>query len=462
MSYDYDLAVIGAGPGGYVAAIRASQLGMKTVICEKDKPGGVCLNIGCIPSKSLIQQASLYGHAEALEEMGLKVDRGAFDYSRVFKKSRIAADRLTKGVRFLLKKNGISVIEEEVKISDPHAVVTVSGSRVTAGNILIATGSRPKEIPNFSFDEERILSSTGALMAETLPEAVVILGAGAIGVEFAYVYSSFGVKVVLVEMLDQILPLEDEETAAVLARVFGKRGIDIRVGTRAASVKRKGKGVEVLLEDKGGAGETVAADRILVAVGRTANTEDLGLEDVGIKLEGGFIPTGEYYQTETAGIYAAGDVIGPPLLAHSASKEGEVAVEHMAGKSPPPRIDPLSVPGAVYSEPQIASFGYTEAAAKERGVSYRASSFPYRGAGKAVAVNETEGLVKILTDPETEEIIGVHIAGSDATELIHELLLARSSELLPADVAGMIHAHPTLSEAVMEAARAVDGWAIHM
>jgi len=463
--YDTDVLVIGSGPGGYVAAIRASQLKLSVAVVERDKVGGVCLNIGCIPSKALIHQAELFSHIKDLEALGLKVDRSGFDYRAAFKKSRTAADRLSKGVQFLLKKNNVELIAGTARLTGPHEV-SIDGPAgakrtVRARNILLATGSRPKEIPGFKLDERKVLSSTGALMLERLPRSLLILGAGAIGVEFAYVMNAFGVQVHLVEMLPQVLPLEDSEVAAVLAKEFQKQGITISTETKAVSMAAKSAELEVALEAKGGKHSTVSVEAVLVAVGRAPNTEDLGLEKLGVKQEKGFVTVGDWYETSVSGVYAIGDIVATPLLAHVASKEGEIAVEHIAGREAAPRVDLQAIPSAVYSEPQVASFGLTEEKAKASGVKYKKSTFPYRGAGKAVAVEQPEGLVKILTDPTTGEILGAHIVGANATELIHELLLAKTAELLPADIATMIHAHPTLSEALMEGMRAVEGWVIH-
>ena len=462
MAYDYDLVVIGAGPGGYVAAIRASQLGMKAAVIEKDKPGGVCLNIGCIPSKALIHQAEVFHSIKDLEGLGVKVDASAFDYGQVFKKSRKAADMLSKGVSFLLKKNKVEYITGTAEIKGPNEV-SIDGSRTVSGkNILVATGSRPREIPGFPFDEKKVLSSNGALMLEKLPKSIIILGGGFIGVEFAHIMSSFGVEVQVVELLDRLLPIEDEESSAVLTRSFKKRKIGMHVSTKATGMKSTKGGVSLSIEKQDGEKAELEAEMLLVVVGRAPNTEGIGLENVGIKTEKGFIPVGDYYQTSVPSIYAIGDVVATPQLAHVASKEGEIAVEHMAGKEPVPRVDPYTIPSAVYCEPQVASFGYKEYEAKQEGLNYQKAMFPYRGAGKSVAIEKSDGHVKILYDPETSEILGAHVVGADATELIHELLLAKSSELLPADIAEMIHAHPTLSEALMEAARAAEGWAIHV
>jgi dihydrolipoamide dehydrogenase len=464
-NYDYDVVIIGSGPGGYVAGIRAAQLGLKAAVIEKNKPGGVCLNIGCIPSKALIHNASEFRSLAEMEKLGVSVDRGGFDYSKVFKKSRKAADMLSRGVQFLLKKNKVDYIEGTAKLTGEHEVTLDGGKKITGKNLIIATGSRPREIPGFEVDEKTVLTSNGALMLEKLPKRMLILGSGAIGMELAYVFNAFGVEIEVVEMLDNILPLEDEELVkGVVEKAFKKYKIKLSPGTKAVSMDRTDKGVKVTLEDKSGKQSLVETDMILVGVGRTPNTENIGLENVGVKTDRGFIPVGDYYQTNIPSIFAIGDVVaGSPLLAHVASKEGEIAVEYMAGHKPAePRIDNLKIPGAVYCEPQIGSFGYTEKRAKEEGISFEKAIFPYRGVGKAVAVERSEGMVKILFDPKTREILGAHVAGLDATELIHEILLARTAELLPEDIATMIHAHPTLSEGVMEAARAAEGWAIHI
>jgi dihydrolipoamide dehydrogenase len=459
--FDYDVLIMGSGPGGYVAGIRAGQLGLKAAVIERDKVGGVCLNVGCIPSKTLIHQAELFRSLPALKEMGLTIDLKGFDYGHVFDKSRKAADTLSKGVQFLLKKNKVELIVGDASLSGKNEVTLKDGKKITGKNIIIATGSRPRIIPGFEFDEQKVLSSTGALMLKKLPAKAIILGAGAIGVEFAHVWNGFGVEVHLVEMMERILPLEDAEAVQVLARAFQKRGVQMYTSTKAVSMQKAGNGVSVVIEDKAGTRKTLEADLILVVVGRTINTDGIGLEKVGIVPEKGFIPVGDYNQTKVPGIYAVGDVVSTPLLAHVAFKEAEIAVERIAGKSPAPRIDPLSIPGATYCEPQVASFGLPEWKAVEKGIAFAKASFPYRGAGKSVAVDQTDGFVKIIYDPKTKEILGAHVVGAEATELIHELLLARTAELLPEDIATMIHAHPTLSETVGESMRAVEGWAIH-
>ena len=461
-NFEYDIVIIGGGPGGYVAAIRGSQLGLKIAVIEKEKVGGVCLNVGCIPSKSLIHQAEQFQGLSNMESLGIEINRKGFDYEKVYQKSRNAADTLSKGVNFLLKKNKIDLLQSTGTITGKNEVSLASGKKVTGNNIIIATGSKPREIPGFSFDEQYIISSTGALMQKKLPNRMMIIGGGAIGVEFAYIMNAFGVEVVLVEFMPRILPLEDEEISNVLGKAFQKKGIEVITGTKAKSMEIKDDQISVILEDEKENRTTRTVEKVLVAVGRAPNSENLGLEALGVKMEKGFIQVGDYYVTSVPGIYAIGDVINTPLLAHVASKEGEIAVEHIAGLDPPKRLDPMAIPSGVYCEPQVASFGYSEWRANQDSVKYEKASFPFLGVGKAVAVEQPEGMVKVMFDPQTKEIIGAHCIGSNATELIHEILLAKTAELLPEDIATMVHAHPTLSEAVMESMRAVEGWAIHI
>jgi len=472
-NYPYDVAILGGGPGGYVAAIRASQLGLKAVVIEMDKLGGVCGNWGCIPSKALINQAEAFHAIEALAHMGVKVDVSGLDYSKVQAKSRTAAERSGKGVQFLLKKNKVEVVNGTGVITGAHEITVTSpaGSaapqKISAHYLLVATGSRPRELPGMEFDEKQVLSSTGILALTSLPKSLLILGSGAIGMEFAFVMRTFGVEVTVVEMLPRILPIEDHDTAAVVEKAFVKNGVKFLVGTTASALKKTATGIELTVS-KEGKTEVLKAEKLLVAVGRVPNTANVGLEKAGVKLERGFVTTRDYYQTDAASIFAIGDVLPSPLLAHVASKEGEIAVEYMASKlkgTTPPhekKLDPMAIPGATYCEPQIASFGLTEDKAKEKKLVYKAYSFPYSGNGKANAIERPEGLVKVLFDPTTHEILGAHTVGASATELIHELLLAKKAELLPEDIATMVHAHPTLGESVMEAARGAEGWAIHI
>jgi len=461
---DRDLVIIGAGPGGYVAAIRAAQLGLKTTVVEREaSPGGVCLNWGCIPSKNLIHQAELYHGLAEMESVGVKVDRSGLDYAAVQAGSREVVKTLTGGVTGLLKRNKVEYICGTARITG-RGEVTVDGTqKLTTRNILVATGSSPLSIPGFEFDEELVLSSTGILAMTELPESLLILGGGAIGVEFAYVMNSFGVQITLVEALDHILPSEDFETCAVLDDALRRSGIDVRVKTRAETLQRGEGGVTATLVSEDGATDTVAASKALVVFGRSPNTANLGLQEMGVKLDArGYVQVGDYCQTAAPGIYAIGDITHTPALAHVASAEGEMAVEHMAGIAPHRRsVDPELVPSAVYCEPQVAGFGLREDQVQAQGRAVKKSVFNYRGAGKTIAVGKPTGLVKVLCDPDTDELLGVHVVGYNATEIVHEVLLARSAELLPEDIGTMIHAHPTVSEAVMEAMRGVNGKPIH-
>lgn len=458
----YDVAIIGAGPGGYVAAIRANQLGLKVALIEKDTQGGVCLNWGCIPSKALIHQAESYEEIADMKQWGIKIDVTDFDYAKVHENSRKAVKKLTTGVGGLLKKNKVDFIKGSAEIKGPQEIVIEGQGSVQAKKIIIATGSRPRPILGFEFDETVVLSSTGILSQNKLPKTIAILGAGAIGMEFAYVMNAFGVKVTVIEMMPQALPLEDHDIAAVVEKSFTTSGITIHTGTKASKMTKDKDGVSIDIESSKGEKSVVKAEKLLVAVGRAPNTEGLGLEKIGVELEKGFIKVKDYYETNIPGIYAIGDVVwGTPLLAHVASKEGEIAVEHIAGIAHEAKLNPMSIPAAVYCNPQVGSFGLTEKQAKEKGLDYKASTFSYVGAGKAVAIDKANGMVKIITDKKTSEILGAHIVGYNATEIIHELLLAQKGELLPEDIATMIHAHPTISEAVMEVARASEGWVIH-
>lgn len=459
---DYDLIVLGAGPAGYVAAIRASQLGLRTAVVERDRPGGVCLNVGCIPSKALIEQARIFSDRAALAEMGVAVDSARLDYRKVFLKTRAAADRLSKGVRFLLNKNRVDYVEGTAKLETPRTIAVNGRTTITGRHVLVATGSRPATIPGFEFDETQVLSSTGALMLEQLPVRLLILGAGAIGVELSYVFASFGGEVAVVETMDRILPQEDPEASQVVSRSFARKGVKIRTSTKALSCDRRGGALRLTLEGRDGARETVETDKVLVAVGRVPNSDGLGLQGIGVPTEKGYVQVGDYYQTAVAGVYAVGDVIKSPFLAHVASKEAEIAVEHMAGQATVARLDPDLVPFATYCEPQVASFGRTEPMLVKAGAAFEKAVFPFRANGKAVAVERGEGFVKLLLDRQTREILGCTIVGSEATELIHQVLLAKKAELTPEEIATMVHAHPSLSEGIMEASRAAEGWAIHV
>lgn len=458
----YDVVIIGAGPGGYVSAIHAAQLGLKVAVVEKSKPGGVCLNWGCIPSKNLIHQAEVFHSMKEMEAVGVKVDRANFDYAKVQEKSRGVVTTLTNGVSGLLKHNKVELIKGTARITG-RGEVTINGSKkLTCKNILVATGSSPMNIPGFDFDEKVVLSSTGILNMTELPKKLVILGAGAIGCEFAFIMNSFGVEVTLVEMAEHVLPSEDFETCAVLEKCFKRDGINVLTGTCAKSLERHANGATVVIENQDGE-QSIEAEKFLVVFGRVPNTAELGLQEMGVELDDiGYVDVSDYCETKSPGIYAIGDITRTPALAHVASAEGEMAIEHMAGKtSQRKRIDANIVPSAIYCEPQVAGFGLREDTAIKEGIKVKKATFAYPGAGKTIAVGKPDGLVKVLCDSKTDELLGAHIVGHNATELIHELLLAKSAELLPEDISEMIHAHPTISEAVMECMRAVNGKPIH-
>jgi dihydrolipoamide dehydrogenase len=463
--FTHDLLIIGAGPGGYVAAIRASQLGLKTILIEKDKPGGVCLNVGCIPSKALLHQASLNRSLPDLAAMGLTVDASGFDYAKVWQKSRDIASRLAKGVAGLLRKNKVELVTGTATICGKNEVkvLTETGERTfQPKNILIASGSRPRSLPGYEFDGEQVLSSTDLLMLQELPASLVILGAGAIGVEFACIMASFGVQVSLVEMAPRILPGVDPEAAKVVDAALRKQGVNVYAGARTGTLNYEANVLSLECTQPDGTSLAIKAEKMLVAVGRAPNSENIGLESVGIKPEKGFIPVGDYYQTPVAGIYAIGDVINTPQLAHLASKEGETVVEYLAGKAVASRVGRDQVPFAVYAEPELASFGPSEEELVSHGQEIQAFSFPFLGIGRAVAGDCAQGFVRIIQSKSDRKILAATIVGPGATELIHELLLAREAGLGATQLASMIHAHPTLSEGVMEAARGVEGWAIHI
>ena len=464
MSQKYDLAIIGSGPGGYVAAIRAAQLKLKTAIIERDKLGGVCLNWGCIPTKALLKSAEVLEEIKQAKSYGLSVDGVRADFSAIIKRSRRVADMNSKGVEFLMKKNKIDVLYGSASFIDKHTlnIVDAQGKkqRITAQHIIIATGGRPKSIPGISIDGEKIISSRQALALEQAPESLIVVGAGAIGVEFAYFYQTMGTKVTVIEMLDSLLPQEDKEITAVLAKSFKKAGIKVHTSAKLEQLVAEGEGVQAVV-NVAGKKETIRAEKALMAVGVQGNVEGLELDRVQVKNERGFIPVNEWYQTNVPGIYAIGDITGPPLLAHVASHEGIVCVEKIAGVETHP-IDYNSIPGCTYCQPQVASIGLTEEQAKEKGYRVKVGRFPYSASGKARAIGARDGLVKLVFDQKYGELLGAHIVGAEATELIAELGMAKALESTSAEIFQTMHAHPTLSEMIMEAAGDADEMAIHI
>lgn len=456
----YDLIVIGSGPGGYTAAIRASQLGMKTAIVERSELGGVCLNWGCIPTKALLRSAEIYHLMRRASEFGLTAPSVGHDWGRVIKRSRDVADRMSKGVAFLMKKNGIDILAGGGKLGEKVGEVLRDGEPFRAKNVMIAAGGRPRPLPGVPYDGERIISSREAMILPELPQRVLIVGGGAIGVEFAYFYSSFGAKVTIVEMLEHLLPIEDDEVGKELEKSLSKKGIAIKTATKVESLKRDGKVVRAVLKVPNGT-EPIEADVALVAVGVAGNVEELGLESAKVHNEKGVIRVDAYMRTNVPGITAIGDIVGPPLLAHVASSEGIVAVEKIAGHDRP-GMDYRRVPGCTYCQPQVASVGLTERAARERGYAIKVGRFPLRASGKAVAAGETEGFAKVIVGDPYGEILGVHMIGIEATEVIAEASLAISTEATAEAILETIHAHPTVAEAILEATANALGAAINI
>ncbi|MBV8771214.1 MAG: dihydrolipoyl dehydrogenase [Deltaproteobacteria bacterium] len=464
----YDLVVIGSGPGGYVAAIRASQLKMRVAVVERDLPGGVCLNWGCIPSKALLNSAETIEMIRgAAREHGIESDQVRFDFKRVIARSREAADKLSKGVRFLLRKNKIDYVEAQAALAGPHTVALTpvpgknapSAEAIESERILVAAGSNEKLFPGMTIGDS-VMTSKEALLHDQLPASIVIIGAGAIGAEFGYFYQAFGSKVTIVELEKQMLPGMDSEVAEELRKGFVKRGVSVLLGHGYRSLTPKAKGWTVELNANGSA-KSVDAEAVLVAVGRAPVSRDLGLDKLGIEVErGGFIKTDESFRTSCPSVYAIGDVVRPPLLAHKASAEGVAAVEIMAGIREP-GLDLLTIPACIYCEPEVASVGLNEAEARSRGMEVKVGRMPFRANGKAVAVNQTEGFVKIVASQQYGEVVGCQIIGHHATDLISEVVLGKTLETTTAELGRSVHPHPTLSEAIMEAALAADGEAIN-
>jgi dihydrolipoamide dehydrogenase len=467
----YDVTVIGGGPGGYVAAIRAAQLGLKVALVEKENIGGVCLNWGCVPTKALLRNAEVISLLGRGKEFGFRLDGFEADYAVAVDRSRQVSERLVKGVSVLMRDNGIQVVEGTGTLQDTGsrgsgtfqvAVTLKAGGERTlsTGNVSLATGGRARSVPGIVPDGERVLTYREAIVLRRLPSSAIIVGAGPIGMEFAQVWQSYGCQVTVVEMLPRALPLEDEEVSAVVARGFKRQKIKLLTGTRLEGLDVQDGGVRVRASNQKGE-QTLEAERVLVAIGIRPNSEDLGLEAAGVRVErGGFVPVDDAMRTNVPGIYAIGDVTGKLALAHVASAQGIVAAECIAGVETRP-LDYEAMPRCTYCHPQVASFGLSEAQATERGHDYKVGKFFFLANGKALALDERDGFVKILAEVKSGEILGAHMVGPEVTELLPELALARTWELTPEEIARTVHAHPTLSEAVMEAAHGVFGKAIH-
>ncbi len=463
MSEKFDLIVLGSGPGGYVTAIKAAQLGKKVACVEKSELGGVCLNWGCIPTKALIKNADMWQNIQKAGSMGFEMGENKFNYSEIIERSRKVAEKLSKGIDFLFDKNDVTLIKGTGKFtSDKQLKVTHENETKTyeADNIIIATGARAKTIPGVRIDGKKIISYREALVLKDLPESITVIGAGAIGVEFAYIFNTFGVTVTIVEALPHIMPNEDEEIVKAATRALKKQKIKINADTPVKSINIEGEKIETIIEKKGKE-KTLESDLVLMAIGVQPNTEDIGLDEIGVETEKGWIKVNDHYKTNIDGIYAIGDVIGDPCLAHVASAEGVHAVEHIFGHEPE-LVNYTAVPGCTYCHPQIASVGMTEKEAADNGYDVKVGKCHFRAMGKAIAIEEIDGLVKVIFDAESDVLLGAHITGAEATELITELVNAVDKKMTFDQLKNVIHAHPTLSETVIEAIHDAYDEAVHV
>ncbi len=464
MASQYDLLIVGSGPGGYVAAIRASQLGMKVGVVEKAELGGVCLNWGCIPTKALLKSAQVFEYISHAKEYGIDVKSATADFTGMVKRSREVADSNSKGIQFLFKKNKIEVINgtavlkkgKKLEVTDDKG----KKSEYTAKNIILATGARSRELPNLKIDNEKIIGYRKAMVLDKQPKKMVVVGSGAIGSEFAYFYNSIGTEVTLVEFMPNIVPVEDEEVSKALERSFKKGGIKVMTSSEVTKVDTKGKGCKVTIKTGKGE-EVIECDIVLSAVGIATNIENIGLEETGVKTEKGKVVIDDFYKTSVDGVYAIGDIVKGPALAHVASAEGIICVEKIAGQNPRP-LDYNNLPGCTYCSPEIASVGYTEKAAKEAGYEIKVGKFPFSASGKAKAAGATEGFVKVIFDAKYGEWLGCHMIGYNVTEMIAEAVAARKLETTGHEIIKTVHPHPTMSEAVMEATAAAYDEVIHI
>jgi len=464
---DFDVVVIGAGPGGYVAGIRAAQLGLETAVIEREHLGGICLNWGCIPTKALLRTAELYqmmGHAA---EFGLAADNIRFDLARVVERSRKVAARLSNGVAYLMRKHNIAVIDGTARLLGQRriAITGKDGTdlpEITANHIVIATGARARELPGLEADGELIWTYRHAMVPPRLPTSLLIVGSGAIGIEFASFYRALGAEVTVVEMLDRILPVEDAEISALAHKAFTKQGMAIRTGTTVDALIRQGDSVTARLRTSEAGTEELTVDCVILAMGIAGNVEGLGLKEQGVKVEKGHIVVDEWCRTGVAGLYAIGDVVGPPWLAHKASHEGVLCVEKIAGVDGVHPLDTTRVPGCTYSSPQVASVGLTEEAARAGGRSVKVGRFPYQANGKAIVLGETEGLIKTIFDSDSGELLGAHMIGAEVTELIQGFVIAKGLETTEAELIATIFPHPTLSEMMHESVLDAYGRALHI
>ena len=460
MAEEYDVVVIGAGPGGYVAAIRAAQLGLNTAVVEREELGGVCLNWGCIPSKALLKNAEVLSLIHRAGEFGFEFDNLRVDYSKAVDRSRSVVERNIKGVAYLLRKNKVAHVKGEASLRDGHTVeVSPDGAVLKAKNVVLATGARPRTIPSLPIDGEVVMTSRHALALRELPESAVIVGAGATGMEFAYLYNSYGVKVTVVEALPRIVPNEDEEIGKALERALSRAGITFHTGARVSRLAHSTGGVRLSVESDGGT-EEIDCDKVLVAIGVQSNVADLGLERLGVAVDRGAVQVDDSMCTNVPGVYAIGDVTGKLPLAHVASAQGVAAVESIAGVETQP-LDYVNMPRATYCVPQVASFGLTERQALEQGYDVKVGKSYFQASGKAAAIGETAGLVKLVVEEKHGEVLGAHMVGPEVTEMLAGLSITRLLEGTSLELGWMVYSHPTLSEAVKEAALAAEGRAVH-
>lgn len=465
MSEQFDVVVLGGGPGGYVAAIRASQLGMKAAVVERDKLGGICLNWGCIPTKALLRSSEIYHNMQHADAYGLSAKEIKFDIKKIVARSRDVSSTMNKGIGFLMKKHKVTVFEGTGALAGRGKVSVKNGDKkvadIEAKHIIIATGARARTLPGLEPDGKLVWTYREAMVPDMMPKSLVVVGSGAIGIEFASFYKTLGADVTVVEVQDRVMPVEDEEISKMAQKSFEADGMKIRLSTTVKALKKGKDSVTVTLEGKDGKKEEITADRVIMAVGIVANTEGLGLEGTKVKLERGNIVIDEFCRTHEAGIYAIGDVAGAPWLAHKASHEGVICVEAIAGLHPHP-MKRENIPGCTYCRPQVASVGLTEKAAKEKGYELKVGRFPFMGNGKAVALGEAEGLVKTIFDAKTGELLGAHLIGTEVTELIHGYVLGKTNELTESEFMHTVYAHPTLSEMMHESVLAAYGRALHI
>jgi dihydrolipoamide dehydrogenase len=466
MADAYDLIVIGGGPGGYVAAIRATQLGLRTALVEREHLGGICLNWGCIPTKALLRSSEINHLLHTLDAYGFAADNPRFDFARVVKRSRQVASQLSAGVKHLLKKNKVTVVDGHGKLAGPQTVAVEKDGKPAATlkspHIVLATGARARVLPGIEPDGETIWTYKEAMVPKAMPKSVLVIGSGAIGIEFASFYANMGAKVAVVEVLDRVLPVEDEEISAFAHKAFTKQGMTIMTGAKVQGVKKNGATATMIVEDAKGKVHEIAVEKVISAVGIVGNVEGIGLEGTKVKVEKTHVVTDGYGRTGEPGVYAIGDLTGPPWLAHKASHEGVVCVEAIAGRNDVHPIDPTNIPGCTYCRPQVASVGLTEAQAKAKGHQVRVGRFPFIGNGKAIALGEPEGLVKTVFDARTGELLGAHMVGAEVTEMIQGYAIARTAELTEAELMHTVFPHPTLSEMMHESVLDAYGRVIHI